>query len=291
MPRPERGRTPHGFREQLLQRLRNEALRTGVPVQRLQQRVAYERLLARLAGGDWVLKGGFALQLRYGLLTRPTKDVDLRTALPVHEALERLRRTVEAAELPDQFGFELGAAAREMQGAPGGSLRFRVVARIAGIAFVTFHVDLSSGDALVGPPDVLRGSDLLGFAGVEPVDFAVYPISQHLAEKLHAYTLPRAEENTRVRDLVDLVAIAAAEPADADRLRASVAATFAARGSHPCADAPAGAAGVVGRRVRGAHARGGGHADVQPRRGPRRRRALLGSDPVRGRRPRRMAAK
>jgi hypothetical protein len=47
------------------------------------------------ATGSW--KGGFALQLRYGLLTRPTKDVDLRTELPVHEALELLRRAVEAA--------------------------------------------------------------------------------------------------------------------------------------------------------------------------------------------------
>jgi predicted nucleotidyltransferase component of viral defense system len=232
VPRPERGQTPAGFRHQVLQRLRNEALRTGVPVQRLQQRVAYERLLARLAGGDWVLKGGFALQLRYGLLARPTKDVDVRTALPVHEALERLRRTVEAARLADHFDFDLGPAARELQGAPGGSLRVRVVARIAGTAFVTFHVDLSSGDALVGPPDVLPGSDLLAFAGVEPVAFPVYPVAQHLAEKLHAHTLPRAEENTRVRDLVDLVTVAAVEPVEAGRLRASVAATFAARGSH-----------------------------------------------------------
>jgi hypothetical protein len=79
---------------------------------------------------------------------------------------------------------------------------------------------------------VLPGSDLLAFAGVEPVVFPVYPVAQHLAEKLHAYTLPRAEENTRVRDLVDLVTVAAVEPVEAGRLRASVAATFAARGSH-----------------------------------------------------------
>lgn len=80
MPQPERGRTPAGFRTQLLQRLRNEALRTGIPAQRLQQRIAFERLLARLPhDGEWVLKGGFALQFRYGLQARPTRDVDLRT--------------------------------------------------------------------------------------------------------------------------------------------------------------------------------------------------------------------
>ena len=48
MPPRERGRTPAGFRAQLLQRLRNEALQTGIPAQRLQQRIAFERLLARL---------------------------------------------------------------------------------------------------------------------------------------------------------------------------------------------------------------------------------------------------
>ena len=48
MPRPDRGKTPIGFKTQLLQRLRNEARRTGIPVQRHQQRIAFERLLARL---------------------------------------------------------------------------------------------------------------------------------------------------------------------------------------------------------------------------------------------------
>ena len=67
MPRPERGTTPRGFRDQLLARLRNHASRQRVSVQRLQQRVAFERLLARLVGGHWLLKGGFALELRYDL--------------------------------------------------------------------------------------------------------------------------------------------------------------------------------------------------------------------------------
>jgi hypothetical protein len=51
--------------------LRNEALQAGIPVQRLQQGIAFERLLARLPpDGTWVLKGGFALQLRYGFQNR-----------------------------------------------------------------------------------------------------------------------------------------------------------------------------------------------------------------------------
>jgi|DewCreStandDraft_5_1066085.scaffolds.fasta_scaffold00018_16 predicted nucleotidyltransferase component of viral defense system len=233
MPSRERGRTPAGFRTQLLQRLRNEALRTGIPAQRFQQCVAFERLLARLPrDGNWILKGGFALQFRYGLRTRPTRDVDLRTSLDPATALGLLRQALATAAALDNFSFELGEVAQEMQGAPGGSLRVRVTTRVAGLEFTVFHIDLSSGDALVEPPDLLRGSDLLQFAGIPPIEFPVYPVSQHLAEKLHAYTLPRSHENTRVRDLVDLILIAATERVEADRLARSVTATFSIRGTH-----------------------------------------------------------
>jgi predicted nucleotidyltransferase component of viral defense system len=237
MPPKERGRAPAGFRTQLLQRLRNEALRTGIPAQRLQQRIAFERLLARFPPDDeWVLKGGFALQLRYGLQARPTRDVDLRTPRQLTVALDRLRLAIAGATATDHFSFEFGEVARELQGAPGGSLRIRVVARVAGLVLATFHLDLSSGDALVDPPEILAGSDLLRFAGIAPIEFSVYPVPQHLAEKLHAYTLPRAQENTRVKDLVDLVIIADTEGVEADRLTRSVAATFAVRGTHPIPD-------------------------------------------------------
>lgn len=57
MAQRERGKTAAGFRAQVLQRLRNEALRTCIPSQRLQQQIAFERLLARLPrNGEWVLK-------------------------------------------------------------------------------------------------------------------------------------------------------------------------------------------------------------------------------------------
>lgn len=67
------------MRMALEQRLRNEAAATGVALLRLRKRVAFERFLARLAASpaEWVLKGTFALELRLGLQTRMTKDIDL----------------------------------------------------------------------------------------------------------------------------------------------------------------------------------------------------------------------
>ncbi len=75
--------TPEAFRAALDQRIRNEAATSGVPVMRLRKRVASERFLARIAIVDtqrWVLKGAFALDLRLGLRTRTTKDIDLAGA-------------------------------------------------------------------------------------------------------------------------------------------------------------------------------------------------------------------
>jgi hypothetical protein len=232
--RRERGRTPAGFRDQLLARLRNYAHERGISVQRIQQRVAFERFLARLGhSGEWVLKGGFALELRYDWDSRPTRDIDLRTMAEPRAALDRLRSIVAESGRADQFSFDLADAGTELQGAPGGSIRIRVVARVAGSVFADFHVDLSSGDALVGLPDTVRGSDLLAFAGIEPIRFPVYPLTQQLAEKLHAYTLPRSEENTRVKDFVDLVSIAAVERIEGEPLILCLRATFDTRATHP----------------------------------------------------------
>ena len=230
----DRGATAAGFRTQLLQRLRNQALREGIPVLRFQQRIAFERFLVRLSTTDqWVLKGGFALQFRYGLLGRPTVDVDLRASLPIDQAVALLRRDIATTTVADHFDFVFGPAAQALMDAPDGALRIKVTARLAGSEFASFHLDISAGDVLVERPTVLRGSDYLLFAGIPPIAFPVYPVVQHLAEKLHAYTLPRDQENTRVKDLLDMILLATVECVAADALAAALIATFQTRATHP----------------------------------------------------------
>ena len=234
MPAGNRGQTPEGFRHQLLQRLRNQALQHGVPASRLQQQVAFERLLARLpVDGEWILKGGFALQLRYGLVARPTRDIDLRTLYHPSDALDRLRRLLGRSTVADNFSFELSETVQEFQGAPGGSIRVKVQARIGGVRFVDFDLDLSSGDALSGAPDQLRGSDILHFAAIAPIEFPSYPITQHLAEKFHALYAAACSGEYAREDLVDLVYLAATEVVAADWVREAVNATFQVRATHP----------------------------------------------------------
>jgi hypothetical protein len=58
-------------------------------------------------------------------------------------------------------------------------------------------------------------------------------VETHLAEKLHAYTMPRRHPNTRVKDLPDIALLATAQPLDAIRLRKALEQTFAFRNTHP----------------------------------------------------------
>ena len=111
--RSPRGSTPAGFRAQLLHRLRHRARDENVEPRRLQNRIAFERLLARIGaqGSDWILKGGFALELRYGWRHRPTKDIDLRTEIPLADALSRLRGVLSRGQTMQQqahLSFDLG---------------------------------------------------------------------------------------------------------------------------------------------------------------------------------------
>jgi hypothetical protein len=68
------------FRQALEQRLKDQAGGDGAYLARMRKRIAFDRLLARLAvvaHGRWLLKGGFTLDLRLSTRARSTKDVDI----------------------------------------------------------------------------------------------------------------------------------------------------------------------------------------------------------------------
>ena len=68
------------FKTSVEARLRKRAKEQKVPFSTLQLKFAMERLLARLfrnPNPPWLLKGGFAMDLRFRPQARTTKDVDL----------------------------------------------------------------------------------------------------------------------------------------------------------------------------------------------------------------------
>ncbi len=113
-------------------------------------------------------------------------------------------------------------------------LRFRAECKLAGKVYgQPFGVDVAFGDPILGEPEVVVAEDVLAFAGIAPPTLRLYPIETHIAEKLHAYTMPRSRPNSRVKDLPDLALLATAQAIDAKRLRAALEQTFTFRKTHP----------------------------------------------------------
>jgi hypothetical protein len=121
------------FRQALEQRLRTRAAGDGARLARDRKRVAFDRLLARLveaAPERWLLKGGFALDLRLSNRARTTRDVDIDWQAAEEELFDAL---IDAAALETDDFFAFGI---ERMGTPperlGGSHRFRATAQLAG---------------------------------------------------------------------------------------------------------------------------------------------------------------
>jgi Nucleotidyl transferase AbiEii toxin, Type IV TA system len=109
-----------------------------------------------------------------------------------------------------------------------------VEARLAGRALAQFPVDVGVGDPMVGEPEWVSGEPILAFAGMPALRIPVVPVAQQFAEKIHAYTFPwQDRDNTRVRDLVDLVLLVHTGPLGAHEVRQALEATFRARATHP----------------------------------------------------------
>jgi hypothetical protein len=224
------------FRVALEQRLKNDAAAGGPSIQRARKRVAFERLLARLeatAPDQWLVKGGFALELRLADRARATKDVDLDWRASEAEVAEALL-TATAADLDDFFDFEIDRTAT----APdlgGGGLRYRVVASVAGRVFEELIVDVGFAIEPVMAPDRLLTPGALSFAGIDPVSVPAAPLEQHLAEKLHAYSRIYAgdQPSSRPKDLIDMLLIAGLTRFDGGRLRQIIEAVFTVRATHP----------------------------------------------------------
>jgi hypothetical protein len=96
----------------------------------------------------------------------------------------------------------------------------------------TFGLDVAFAEPIVGQPEVFTGSNFLEFVGVKPSTFFVYPLESHIAEKLHAYTMPRTRPNSRVKDLPDIALLASVGAIAGAQLREAIDCTFGHRGSH-----------------------------------------------------------
>ncbi len=217
------------FRQALEGRIRDLSATTGLSIDRLRRRVLMERILSRLEQADpglWVLKGGMALEVRLAERARLTKDIDLAIREDVATG-EVIADQLLSALTQDSFGdrFTFAVSVPELLQADGGghvTWRVRVDCTLSGRAFGTVKMDISPRTHEVHATDRLVLPNSLEFAGVEDTVFEVVDINRHAAEKFHGMTREFGDrENSRVRDLADLVILIDNGLLDVSRLRAS----------------------------------------------------------------------
>jgi hypothetical protein len=162
--------------------------------------------------------------------------VDLRLEAPPEDTLARLQEAGRA-DLGDFMTFEIQLDAQQpemdFRGRRNNGFRYRAECRLAGQIYgQRFGVDVAFADPVLGEPDVVVAEDVLAFAGIEPPKLRLYPVETHLAEKVHAYTLPRDRPNSRVKDLPDLALLGTIRSLEATRVRKALQQTFSFRKTH-----------------------------------------------------------
>jgi hypothetical protein len=219
--------------ERLEKTLARVAREQGLAQERLRRWVSFlalcgvlERAVQESVLGNYYLKGGVAMELRFAEGARATKDVDIGLA---GERAERLQTFRDALALGfDEFSFQLKGKPLSMDNADAVRLELGVLYRTR--AWQTIDVDL--GPAGSGAVDLveptIRGLSAMGLRIPSPV--RCLNLSEQVAQKLHACTGPYSKG--RARDVLDILLIDLLGKIDATAVRAAAEHVFAQRGTH-----------------------------------------------------------
>ena len=129
------------------------------------------------------------------------------------------------------FTYRIGEAQIDLDNAPYGGARYPVTTLLDGKIFERFQLDVGA-DAIVTHVETVQGTDWLGFCAIPSPVFTIISVEQQFAEKLHAYTLPRQRENTRVKDIVDMVLLVKMRVLNLGTLKAALEIIFKVRATH-----------------------------------------------------------
>lgn len=213
---PDRGKQPKSKRH-LDAWIQQAQSKTGVRANRLGWLVASSVVIAalqRTRAGDghprFLLKGGAYLEIRLGLRSRATKDVDILFRGDFAEFVDALDATLAepwgVVELQRTAIETIERAARIVK-----PRRFKIKLTVGGQTWRSIDVEVAPDEGRAGEQvELFRGTPLGHFGLPSPMEFAGIVFGYQVAQKLHACTDPHQPPdavNDRARDVVDLTLI------------------------------------------------------------------------------------
>ncbi len=149
----------------------------------------------------YVVKGGMAMELRFGMRARASQDLDVGIIGNFDELIPAFHRVLQVGF--DGFSFRVADEVFMEQ-----VQTYRVTVRIQylGHAFGKLHVDLNRADFETSAPETID-STMLGELGLPaPVRVSLLDESMQIAQKIHGATEASSTEyiNRRYRDVIDV---------------------------------------------------------------------------------------
>ena len=170
--------TAGAFRSAFEERLKRTSLSDQIDLNRLRRQVVFDRLLARLFREEpapWVLRGGYALELRFKA-ARSTVDIYLTLQQVVtatsasgdtNQVVREMLQSGASVPLGNWFEYVIGPPVMDLTAATYGGAHYPVETRMDERIFARFHLDAGIGNVIMQPLDTIVYRDWLGFAGIE----------------------------------------------------------------------------------------------------------------------------
>ena len=212
------GEKPPGSPSNLSSRIRKYADANSLDVRRVVQRLCTEVMLGTLARAKergivnlYLAKGGMALEIRFGVRARASRDLDLGILSEGNDLVELFDRVLAIGF--DKFTLKRPRDSRRLENVE--TYRLAVKVEFMGRPVGTLDVDLN--EASYETPATIEQSGLLMALGLPgPITVPLLDPYLQLAQKLHAGTEPDRPDytNRRSRDILDVLIMASSPTFD-----------------------------------------------------------------------------
>ena len=220
-------------KQQLTDKLRNEATKRNVDFNTLRRLYMYDRFIERLSlskyNNNFVLKGGFYLSALYGIESRSTMDIDtaFRNANFDKDTITEMINSIISIHINDDAIVKLVKIDDIRDEDEYGGFRVSLEVNIDG-SKESFHIDIATGDPITPKSIKFKYRPTLSD---KFINVNAYNIETVLAEKIET-VLSRAEANGRMRDFYDIYLIYTRDwdNINKDHFRKAIENTFKDRG-------------------------------------------------------------